>query len=656
MIDSPNEMKKKQSTEQRFYDQESRTASQTDTVTRFSFSSPDKSRWARFYRLFCSFALHFLRRGRRHGLPPDDLLVRVPGSLAGGFLIVVTTILGCGYPHTQNSSPHKTSESGARGQGASQSSSFVFNSQSHKWLGASPPVYRNGEESGNRAILESLGGGVGVLDFDRDGWLDMVFPGGGQLTTELQISGFPTRVWRGLDSWSGIECTANCGVSGNRAYSHGVAVADVDDDGFPDLAITGYQGLQFWKNQGDGTFRDSTTDSGLDADELWSTSAAWGDLNADGLLDLYVAHYVDWSPQNHPSCPNSKHERDVCPPRQFSPLKDEAFLGNGDGTFRSGGVELGLSDGGKGLGVLIADIDGDNRLDVYVANDTTANFLYRSQTDGTLLETGMISGVALSDMGTPDGSMGLSLGDFDLDGRQDLWVANYERELFALYRNRGAGLFHHSSQSMGIAALGAAYVGFGTVAGDFDLDGDEDLVVSNGHVHMLPVNSPVRQRPLLLSNESGKRLVSLAIGTGDYFETDHIGRGLASADFDRDGDLDLVSTPTNEAASVLENISPRSGHSLRLTLVATATGRDAIGAMAILRTAVGPRVRQVISGGSYLSQSERTLTWGIVDNLHPESLQIVWPSGFKQEYPVPTLDTEWLAIEGRDALIEVSRP
>lgn len=453
-----------------------------------------------------------------------------------------------------------------------------------------------------------------------------------------------------------MECSFFSNLALPTTYTHGVAIADSDDDGFSDLVITGYGGLQFFRNKGDGTFDDATASTGIDRDQLWSTSAAWGDLNGDGALDLYVAHYVDWSPQNHPECPNAKNERDICPPRQFAPLPDELFLGNGDGTFRSGRDLLGLNEGGKGLGVLVADMDGDNRLDVYVANDTTANFFYRSQPDRTLREVGMFSGTALSDVGTPDGSMGVSLGDFDQDGLQDLWVVNYERELFALYRNRGDGFFQHSSQSTGIGALGANYVGFGTAFGDWDLDGDEDLMVSNGHVQMLPLNAPVRQRPLLLANHRGRRFIPSSNNAGSYFEDSHLGRGLAVGDLDRDGDLDLVSTPTDEIAALLENISPRSGRWVRVALVARTTPRDAIGAFVTLETSAGRRVRQVTSGGSYLSQSDRTLHWGIPSGEEPKAITVRWPSGLEQHFALPSLDNEWLAVEGRLELVEATKP
>lgn len=539
---------------------------------------------------------------------------------------------------------------------SSVASSFAFRSVSQSWFNSptsAPPEYRNGEEAEQNSILESLGGGGGLADFDRDGWVDAVFPGGGEFIADGKFRGRATRVWRGLPELKGTEITLPARVPAPRTYTHGVAVGDADDDGFPDILITGYEGVQYCQNQGDGTWTDATISSDLSQDTAWSSSAAWGDINGDGSLDLYVAHYVNWSPSNHPECINPKNERDICPPRQFSPLPHRLWLGRGDGTFVDGTAICGLRQDGKGLGVLIADLDSDSQLDIYVANDTTPNFLYRNEGAGKLQEVGMLSGTGLSDVGTPDGSMGVSLGDFDNDGLLDLWVANYEREVFALYRNQGQCLFQHVSQAAGIAAMGGAYVGFGTAFGDWDLNGDEDLVISNGHVQHVPSNSPVRQLPLLLANRSGKRFENVSASAGDYFRTPHLGRGLATSDIDRDGDADLVLTPINESAAVLENQTIQAGHWIQLMLVAAKTSRDAIGTRVTIVSDDGPRVRQVTSGGSYLSQSERILIWGFPATSKVEKVVIAWPSGLEQTLQPPAWNNRYLIREGQPPVVLV---
>jgi hypothetical protein len=570
-------------------------------------------------------------------------------------MIVVS---GCGFSKVSNPPGQNVDEAKTV---TTSVSPFVWKDVSRRWFNAAKttgPEYRNGEDTKRCSILESLGGGVGLTDFDRDGWVDAIFPAGGEITLEGGFRGRATRMWRGQPEMRGSEVTVPSRVPEPRTYTHGVAIGDFDDDGFADVLITGYQGLQFWQNLGDGTWRDATLESELQNDTSWSSSAAWGDINGDGWLDLYVVHYVNWSFQNHPECINPIHERDICPPRQFSPLPDRLWMNRGDGTFEDGSMTCGLREDGKGLGVLIADLDADKDLDIYVANDTTPNFLYRNGGSGKLQEIGMISGTGLSEVGTPDGSMGISFGDFDNDGLPDLWVANYEREIFALYRNRGNCLFQHVSQAVGIAALGGVYVGFGTAFGDWDLNGDEDLVVSNGHVQHVPSNSPVHQIPLLLANRAGKRFEDVSAGAGEYFRSPHLGRGLACADLDNDGDMDLVFTPTNEPAAVLENQSSHSGRWIQLILVAKQTSREAIGARVTVMTNQGPRVRQVTSGGSYLSHSERVLIWGFPESSQLKKVIIEWPSGLEQTLEPPDWSTRSIVREGQAplALFKVPSP
>ena len=274
-------------------------------------------------------------------------------------------------------------------------------------------VYRNGEEAGHVSILGSLGGGVAVFDFDLDSYDDLYFAGGGEFSDERQIRGLPGGLYRNVGDWNFNDVTSPALLNHPRHYSHGASTADFDNDGFSDILVTGYGGLQLWHNQGDGTFSELASAAGLD-DRLWSSSAAWGDLNADGSLDLYVAHYVDWSFDNHPYCKGPRPElRESCPPRSFSPLPDALYFGNGDGTFRNESASSGLRMDGKGLGVLMCDLDLDGDLDIYVANDTVENHLYENLGNGKLSDVSLLSGTALSDRGVPDGSMGVDVFDYN---------------------------------------------------------------------------------------------------------------------------------------------------------------------------------------------------------------------------------------------------
>ena len=500
-------------------------------------------------------------------------------------------------------------------------------------------TYRNGQEAGYFSIVESLGGGVGLLDWDRDGDLDLFLPAGGRFGDDETIGGRPAGLFLNRGDWSFLDASVQTGTAGETArYSHGAAVGDFDSDGFPDVLVTGFGGVVLWRNLGDGTFENVTVVSGL-TDTLWSSSAAWGDLDGDGHLDLYVAHYVNWSFKNNPYCPSKETgKQDICPPRQFRPLPDTLFLSNGDGSFRDASEKSGLVQKGatgKGLGVMMCDIDSDGDLDVYVCNDTVPNFLYRNDGRGQLEEVAMQSGAAVSETGVPEGSMGVDLGDYNLDGRLDLWVTNYERESIALYRNDGRGMFRHVSHIAGLTTVGGLFVGWGTSFFDFDLDGDEDVFVSNGHVIRHPSEAPVRQLPLLFENTQGRRFANVAPGAGGYLAKPHMGRGVARGDLDGDGDIDLVICHTNEPVSVLENLTDRRGrHWLGVRLIGTSPegSRDAAGAIVTLRVAGMPnQTRQVKSGTSYASSNGPRLTFGLGDSTKVELIRIRWPGGGVQD-------------------------
>ena len=515
-------------------------------------------------------------------------------------------------------------------------------------------TYRNGEEAGHFAILESLGGGVALFDYDLDGGLDVLLPGGGKFGPEQQISGHSPGLFASRGDWRFDDVTVFAGLQAAPTYSHGAGAADYDNDGFTDVLVTGYGGLLLFHNQGDGTFAEVATRAALD-DELWSSSAAWGDFDADGNLDLYVAHYVDWSFEKHPFCAGPRAGlREVCPPRQFQPLPDVLYLGNGDGTFRDASRSAGLivegNETGKGLGVVAADVDLDGQLDIYVGNDTVPNFLYRNLGDARFEDASLISGTSLSDKGVPDGSMGVDVGDFNLDGRPDVWVANYERESFALYRNEGNGFFQHVSQGTGITAAGGLYVGWGTMLFDADRDGDEDMFASNGHVIRYPSNAPLRQKPLLFENLAGKRFVNTAPRAGDYLDSPHMGRGVALGDIDDDGRLDLAVSHTNEPMSLLRNESTDGNHWIGLRLIGTRSNRDAIGAIVRLHTAGGAQLRQVKGGGSYASTSDRRIHFGIGDQTRVERATIRWPSGHEQTITAPEIDRYHTIIEPAQAV------
>jgi hypothetical protein len=526
-------------------------------------------------------------------------------------------------------------------------------------------TYVNGEEMNRFTLLESLGGGVGFIDYDRDGWLDVVLPGGGVFETQgTSIHGRPTRLFRNLANGKFSDVSGECGLSGPEFYSHGCAVADYDRDGWPDFAITGYGRLALYHNEDNGrgkrTFVEVTRAAGL-SDELWSTGAAWGDIDGNGYADLFVCHYADWSFENDPFCArknspdkNATAQRDVCPPQRFRPQPSALWLNRGDGTFRDAAGQQSLRADGYGLGVLVADLDRNGQPDIYVGNDVTANFLYTNH-DGSLEERGLAAGVALDENGEFDGSMGVDAGDWSGSGQPSLWVTNFQDELHALYVPSQGGMYYHDSKASGIAALGRRYVGFGTGFIDADNDGWEDLVIANGHVLRFPVGSSFRQRAVLLHNveRGGRRFFeNKSAAGGSYFEQELLGRGLAVGDLDNDGWPDLVVSHSNSPVVLLKNQGgqiPRR-HWLGVEL-AGRHGRDVAGATAVLEVAGRQLTRLAKGGGSYLSSGDRRLLFGLGEVDRGEARQtgrltVHWPWGQIQHWENLLPDAYYRVREG----------
>ncbi|WP_152052361.1 CRTAC1 family protein [Tautonia marina] len=534
-------------------------------------------------------------------------------------------------------------------ESVSQSPGLAFSEVSDTGIDA---VYRNGEETGALAILESLGGGVAVFDFDRDGRPDLFFPGGGRIVPsaeDLTVEGLPGRLYRNLGDWRFADVTEDAGLDDASRYSHGCAVGDFDNDGFPDLLVTAYQGVTLYRNTG-GTFVDVTEAAGL-TEPGWATSAAWLDADGDGLLDLYVARYVDWSPEHNPPCRyHSSGAVDLCSPSVFDPLRDLLYRNRGDGTFEEIGREVGLDDGGKGLGVVAADLDGDRWIDVYVANDTTPNLLYRNRRDGTFEEIGQLSGAALSAEGVATGSMGVAAGDLDGDGDLDLFVTNYEGEINEFYRNDGAMQFVPVGLASGLGAASRPLVGWGTVLVDGDGDGVPEVLIANGHLmHHLP-GTPRPQPTLLFRREpDATRFEPMRWGPESWFSQNRDARGVASGDLDGDGDPDLIVVLQNAPASVLRNDSAESSRFLRLRLEGTRSNRSAIGATVIVTAGDRSQHLSVVGGGSYLSQNDAPLVVGLGTAAIADQVEVRWPSGQTDRHDGLQAGSAWLLREGEPA-------
>jgi enediyne biosynthesis protein E4 len=548
-------------------------------------------------------------------------------------------------------------------------------------------TYRNGEDTANHlSILESLGGGVGLIDYDGDGLLDVFLPGGGGFAgaDKKDIVGNPCKLYRNLGGLQFEDVTAKAGLdklAGGQPwfYTHGAAVVDYDRDGWPDLLVTGWGAVALFHNvpvdandpKKGRRFEDVTAKAGLAGEGrghpaggdpgrgiTWATSAAFGDLDGDGYPDLYVCQYVNWSWKNHPSCRYGGQTFDVCPPKDFQGLPHKLFRNDGKGGFIDVSNEAGLVPGGpnasKGLGVVMVDLDGDGKPEIYVCNDTVDNFLYvnKSKRGEILLqEQGLLSGAARDDRGTANGSMGVDAGDPDHSGKPWLWVTNYENELHALYRNEcqlGRFFFQFRTSAVGIAAIGQKYVGWGTAFLDVDLDGWEDLFVANGHAIRYPTGTGAarKQQPVLLYNRRGKfRDVSKSIG--DYHDTPRLARGVGVGDLDNDGRTDLVISHVNEPVRILRGIGGKDNHWLGVEL----RGKDnacIVGAKAVLEAAgkgPGRQTRFAKGGGSYASSGDRRLLFGLGQETKGR-LRVTWPDGTEQSFDDLNVDRYYRLVQG----------
>ncbi len=510
-------------------------------------------------------------------------------------------------------------------------------------------VNRNGEEANHLTILESVGGGVGVIDYDGDGLMDLFFPGGGVFAgpDKKEIVGKPCKLYRNLGGGKFKDVTAEVGLdklAGGQPwfYTHGVAVADFDRDGRPDLLVTGWGRVALFRNVDGKHFEDVTAKAGLDKGITWGVSAAWADFDGDGFPDLYICQYVDWSWKNHPAC-FSGRKPDVCSPESFAGLTHVVFRNNGNSTFTDVSTTCGLVKGGplasKGLGVLAADINGDGKPDVYVCNDGADKLLYLNRsTRGNIRfkESGMPCGVARDDHANMSGSMGVDAGDYDGSGKPSLWVTNFEGELHGLYRNvsrPGLLFFRFHTTAAGIAAIGQSYVGWGTGFIDFDLDGWEDLFVSNGHALIYPKGEGVtrRQKPVLLLNQGNGKFLPATRRLGPYGDTDHMGRGVGFVDLDNDGRVDVVISHVNEPVTVLRNIAAPEHHWLGVQL-AGAGHADVVGAKVVLEAGGRKQARFAKGGGSFASSSDRRLVFGLGKTDKIDRLTVTWPDGKQQEW------------------------
>ncbi len=518
--------------------------------------------------------------------------------------------------------------------GSNSAEAFVDNTQR---LGVNFQ-YRASHTS-RKYLLETMGTGVALFDYDNDGRLDIYFVNGAPLSDPTPKGTIPqktdsqywNRLYHQKPDGTFEDVTERAGLQGT-GYGMGVAVGDYDNDGFEDIYVTAYGGNKLYHNNGNGTFTDVTQKAGV-AGGGWSTSAAWVDLDGDGFLDLVVLRYLDWDFDDVWCGEHKEGYRAYCHPDFFKPSSPLVYHNDKDGTFTEVTQKVGLGKPGKGLGVAISDYDRGGHIDLFVANDSMAEFLYRNKGDGTFEDVGLDSEVAVDIDGRTYAGMGVDFADYNNDGWPDLVVTDLANQRYALYQNKGSGSFTYASNTSGIGQMTMAHSGWGVRFLDYDNDGWKDLLIAQGHdLDTIELNYPnLRYRePMLLARNTGRGFVDVSAQSGNVFHQAWVARGLAVGDIDNDGRVDAVVTTNDGSVHVLHNETVTQNHWILLHLVGHKSNRDAIGAEVSVVTASGPQYATVSTAGSYLSASDKRVHFGLGQQSVVQRIEIRWPSGIRQ--------------------------
>ena len=487
-------------------------------------------------------------------------------------------------------------------------------------------------------LPETMGSGVALFDYDNDGRLDLFLVNGAPLSAPTPAGTIPQKTgpayWNRLyhqKSDGGFEdVTEKAGLQG-VGYGMGVAVGDFDNDGFEDLYVTAYGGNRLYHNNGDGTFTDVTVASGT-AGRGWSTSAAWVDLDNDGLLDLVVLRYLDWD-FNDTYCGEHRDGfRAYCHPDLFKAVTPLVFHNEGKGKFAEIGTKTGINKPGKGLGISIADYDRDGKIDIFVANDSMLEFLYRQKPDRSFEETALASEVAVDGDGRTYAGMGVDFADYNNDSYPDVVVTNLANQKYALYKNNGDASFTYTSDMEGVSSATLLHSGWGTRFFDYDNDGWKDLIFAQGHdIDNIQLNFPQLRykEPLLLLHNNGHGFTDVSGKSGEVFQQAWVGRGVAIGDIDNDGRQDVVVSTNDGPAYILHNETPTGNHWLTLALVGHTSNRDGIGAEIKVKMQQTSQWLTVSTASSYLSSSDKRAHFGL-GSATVADIEIVWPSGIHQ--------------------------
>jgi enediyne biosynthesis protein E4 len=495
-------------------------------------------------------------------------------------------------------------------------------------------------KTSKKYLLETMGSGVAVFDYDNDGRLDIFFANGARIDDPMPKGSIPQK--DGPEYWNRLyhqkadgtfeDVTAKAGLAGS-GYSTGVAVGDYDNDGFEDLFVAGYGHSTLYHNNGDGTFTDVTASAGV-AGSGWATSAAWVDYDNDGRLDLIVARYMIWDFDDIYCGHREEGFRSYCHPDLFKPAPVLLYHNDGNGKFTEVAQKAGIDKPGKGLGLAIADYDHDGRMDIFLANDSIPEYLFHNKGDGTFEEIGLPSGVGLDGGGATFAGMGVDFEDYNNDGWPDIVVTDLANQKYALYANVGDGSFDYTTLTTGLGAISLLHSGWGVRFLDYDNDGWKDLFIAQSHVmDTIQVNEPhlrYRESPLLLWNDHGKKFADVSAQSGEVFQQAWAARGMAVGDLDNDGRVDVVVTSNDGPAWVLHNETPAQNHWVTLNLVGVRSNRDGIGAQVKITTPAGSQYATVTTCSSYQSSSDKRLHFGLGAAASISSIEIRWPSGIRQ--------------------------
>jgi enediyne biosynthesis protein E4 len=485
--------------------------------------------------------------------------------------------------------------------------------------------------SADKHLVETMGSGGLFFDYDGDGWPDIFIVDGGSIANSAADRRARHRLFHNRGNGTFEDVTDRSGIR-HRAYGMGACAGDYDGDGRPDLYVTGYGANTLYRNQGDGRFAEVTATARV-GDSRWSTGCAFADLDGDGDLDLWVTNYVDADRAHSPFCGDAKlGVRFYCHPLKYGPLANTVYRNDGNGVFTDVTAASGV--GGlrsNGLGVVIVDYDGDGRPDVFVSNDTMPNFLFHNEGNFRFKETGLVSGIAVAADGRARAGMGIDTGDFNGDGLLDLVITNLDFEMHTLHRGLERGLFAYASTESGIGFPTLPFVGFGVAFFDYDNDGQLDIAIANGHIldnaPQFRAGSTYMQRKLLFHNTTGGRFVEAGRTSGPAFAVERVSRGLAVADFDNDGDLDLLVTNNGGDAELLRNDGGNRANWLTVRLRGRVPNTDAIGARVRVTTGARTQFRDVKAGSSYLSQNDLRAQFGLGTATTVDRVEVRWPSG-----------------------------